>query len=82
MSGKIKELRDELDAVDSRLASLLKRRVEIGRSIVAIKRDEGMPVDDFVREAAVLNRLSAENPEIAPLLKDLYGRIFSWVKTQ
>lgn len=82
MSGKIKELRDELDAVDSRLASLLKRRVEIGRSIVAIKREEGMPVDDFVREAAVLNRLSAENPEIAPLLKDLYGRIFSWVKTQ
>lgn len=82
MYNKIQELRAELDEVDSKLASLLKRRVEIGRSIVAVKRSEGLPVDDFAREAAVLDRLSAENPEIAPLLRELYGRIFSWVKTQ
>ncbi|MBO4440972.1 chorismate mutase [bacterium] len=82
MYNKIQELRAELDEVDSKLASLLKRRVEIGRSIVAVKRSEGLPADDFAREAAVLDRLSAENPEIAPLLRELYGRIFSWVKTQ
>lgn len=82
MYNKIQELRAELDEVDSKLASLLKRRVEIGRSIVAVKRSEGLPADDFAREAAVLDRLSSENPEIAPLLRELYGRIFSWVKTQ
>ena len=81
MSDKIKELRAELDEVDSKLVSLLKRRIEIAGSIVAKKRTQGLPVDDFAREAAVLERLSAVNHELAPLLKELYGRIFVWVKT-
>ena len=82
MDDKIKNLRQELDIIDDNIAVLLKKRVEIGRKIVAFKTVSGLKKDDFERENAIIQRISAGNPEISELLELLYRRIFDWVKNQ
>ncbi len=82
MDNKINELREELDAIDDKIAGLVEKRVRIARKIVGIKQRSGFLKDDFVRENAILERLSKLHPEISELLKNLYNRIFDWVKNQ
>lgn len=55
-------LRREIDEIDRRLFSLLARRMAVVREIGGVKRSQGLPVGDPVREAllkAKLKELSA-----------------------
>lgn len=82
MENEIKELRQELDIIDDNIAKLLASRVETGKKIVGLKRMKGLPENDGMRENEIVERISKKNPEIAELLKELYKRIFDWVKNQ
>lgn len=82
MENEIKELRKELDIIDDNIAKLLASRVETGKKIVGLKRIKGLPENDGMRENEIIERISKKNPEIAELLKELYKRIFDWVKNQ
>jgi len=82
MENEIKELRQELDIIDDNIAKLLASRIETGKKIVGLKRIEGLPETDGMRENEIVERISKKNPEIAELLKELYKRIFDWVKNQ
>ena len=80
MDDKIKKLRERLDALDDKIAELVAERVEIGKKIVALKREAGLAKDDFSRENEILKRLASFSPEKSGLFEDLYKRIFDWVK--
>ena len=80
MTDEIKELRSKLDSLDDRISDLISERVKTARKIVEIKGKNDMPKDDFSRENAILKRISELHPENAELLKEIYGRIFDWVK--
>ena len=80
MNNEIKKLRTELDSLDDRISDLISERVKTARKIVEIKGRNDMPKDDFSRESAILNRISELHPENSELLKEIYGRIFDWVK--
>ena len=80
MNEKIEELRRELDVLDGKISDILSERVKIARKIVEIKGENSFPKDDFAREASIVERLSKKHPEISELLKEIYGRIFYWVK--
>ena len=82
MEDKIKKLRQELDIIDDNIAKLIASRVEIGREIVKLKREAGLPKDDKNRENEILERISKPNSQVERLLKELYKRIFDWVKNQ
>ena len=82
MENEIKKLREELDIIDDNIAKLLASRVETGKKIVGLKRIKGLPENDGMRENEIVERISKKNPEIAELLKELYKRIFDWVKNQ
>ena len=82
MNGKIEELRRELDTLDDKISNILSERVQIAKKIVEIKGENSIPKDDFSREKAILERLSKMHPEISELLKEIYGRIFDWVKNR
>ena len=53
--------RQEIDALDSELLRLLNRRATIACEIAAVKVASGMPAYDPAREAAVLERITAQN---------------------
>ena len=82
MENRIKKLRQELDIIDDNIAKLIASRVEIGREIVKLKREAGLPKDDKNRENEILERISKPNSQVERLLKELYKRIFDWVKNQ
>ena len=54
---KLIRLREEIDALDRELFTLLARRMSIALEIGSIKKDLGMPVSDPVREALLKARL-------------------------
>ncbi len=82
MTNEIKELRKELDSLDDTISEFIQRRVEIGKKIVKLKKEAGISKDDLSREQEIIERITAGKSEIADLLKEIYGRIFDWVKNR
>lgn len=56
---EIAELRARIDALDDRLLDLLVERLELARTIQALKRARGMEARDPARERDILERLAA-----------------------
>lgn len=82
MNNEINELRAKLDLLDDKISDLISERVKTARKIVEIKGRNDMPKDDFSRESAIVKRISERHPENSELLKEIYGRIFDWVKNR
>ena len=82
MTNEIKDLRAELDLLDDRISDLISERIKTARKIVEIKGRNDMPKDDLSRENAIVKRISELHPENSDLLKEIYGRIFDWVKNR
>ena len=82
MNNEINELRAKLDLLDDRISDLISERVKMARKIVEIKGRNDMPKDDLSRESAIVKRISELHPENSDLLKEIYGRIFDWVKNR
>ncbi len=82
MTNEIKELRKELDLLDDKISELVQKRIETGKRIVKLKKEAGLSKDDPNREKEILERITAGKSEIADLLKEIYGRIFDWVKNR
>ena len=82
MNNEINELRAKLDLLDDRISDLISERVKMARKIVEIKGRNDMPKDDLSRENAIVKRISELHPENSDLLKEIYGRIFDWVKNR
>lgn len=68
--------REEIDALDREIQRALRRRFEIVRTIGEIKRRENRPVRDAVREEAIIDGISTDDPEIAIALRRVYREIF------
>ncbi|MEB3774104.1 MAG: chorismate mutase [Desulfurococcales archaeon] len=52
----LEALRREIDAIDSMILDLLRRRMEVCRKIKLYKIHNGLPLRDEAREAEVLSR--------------------------
>jgi len=61
---KIKKERRELDRIDDQILNLLRQRVDVCKSIGAIKRQNRIPVLDAFREEALRKRIRAESVEL------------------
>ena len=59
---QLKELREQLDEINSELLALLSQRADIVERIGQIKHTRGMTAFDPEREKQQLDRLAAENP--------------------
>lgn len=79
---EIEQLRKKIDSLDDYIAALLSERIAVALKIVAIKKEQGVAVEDLDRENEILKRVSLKNPAIAPLLKVVFRRIFDWVKSR
>ncbi len=61
MATSLEKLRDAIDAVDVEVLAALNRQAFLSLEIGKLKADQGTPVFWPEREAAMLDRLSAEN---------------------
>ncbi|RCX21392.1 3-deoxy-D-arabinoheptulosonate-7-phosphate synthase /chorismate mutase [Fontibacillus phaseoli] len=78
MSQPLEELREQLDGINHELLKLLNKRAEIVRSIGEIKDKQGVPKFDPVRERAMLEELTRQNPgpfkdaEVKHIFKEIF----------
>ncbi len=73
----IKELRNDIDAIDAQLTELFKKRMETAAQISKYKQENGLPVFNRQREREVLNGVTEKMPvELQTYTKTLYQTIF------
>ena len=61
---RIKSLRKEIDEIDERILHFLKDRVEICKTVGAIKRENGIPIRDQQREEEQYRNLMKRASEL------------------
>lgn len=77
---RIIALRKKVDEIDGKILYLLKERVEICKSIGAVKREHGIPVRDHQRESKVYSNImrNASELELNPHeIKAVYQEIMA-----
>lgn len=73
----LKELRNEIDSIDSQLTALFERRMQIAANVAEYKKENGIPVFDRERERTVLNSVTDRMPEyLQAYTRTLYQTIF------
>ena len=72
----IKDLREEIDSIDSELVELFKRRMNVSAEVAEYKRENGVPVLDPSRERALLAKVSELSGEsLEDYTRTLYSTI-------
>lgn len=61
MDGKLRELRDKIDEIDTALVKLLNERAVVSLQIGGKKQDENLPVYNASREKEVINKVQQKN---------------------
>jgi chorismate mutase len=56
VTEELEQIRSRLDRLDEMLVNLIAQRAELARELGRAKRQAGMPIVDFAREAAVVRR--------------------------
>ncbi len=79
MDARLTVLRNKIDHVDNKLVELILQRLAISHQLGVLKQELSLPIDDSVRERAILNRLinQAEKEEDSQALESIYSSIFS-----
>ena len=66
-------LRKQIDAADRQLLDAFLKRMDAAAAIAAHKKENGLPVFDGAREAALLEKIAARTPEaMQPYTNELY----------
>ena len=57
----LSKLRSEIDRIDREIIALLRKRFEIAREIVTLKRETGVDIEDNAREAEIIENCKKES---------------------
>lgn len=82
LQGKMRELRERVDAVDLELIRALNERAGIVQELVAIKAEAGVPLFDPKREEEILRRVVEENrgPIYDSSMRDIFELILHRIR--
>ena len=73
--------REQIDNLDGRIAELLFHRLEMVASVIAKKRDQGIPVYDPGREEEILQRLTKTYPLLdKSIIERVWGALFEYAR--
>ncbi|OGR12075.1 MAG: prephenate dehydratase [Desulfobacterales bacterium RIFOXYA12_FULL_46_15] len=77
VENDLKNLRDQIDDIDSKILNLINQRLEIGKKVGLIKKETGSRILDRTRERSVIEKLSKINqgPADKQLLKYFFNVI-------
>ncbi len=69
---QLKQLRDQIDQINSELVSLLGKRIEIAKEIARIKKRENLPILDSQREDKIKEKVRelAKKQGISPSIME------------
>lgn len=77
------ELRNELETIDTEMADLLARRMEVVKQVAQVKQAQNLPVYDPAQERRKLARLTEQvGPELAPAADTLFSVLFDLSRSE
>ncbi|MBC8400894.1 MAG: chorismate mutase [Candidatus Marinimicrobia bacterium] len=84
MDARLTVLRNKIDQIDNKLVELILQRLAISHQLGMLKQELSLPIDDPVREQAILNKLTsqAKKVEDRQALESIYSSIFRASKQQ
>ena len=76
---ELEKRREEIDAVDARIAGLFESRMDIAEAIALYKKEHGLQVSDGAREQEILEREVSriQNPDYRPYYRDFLRAMIS-----
>ena len=78
----IKDLRNEINAIDKELVALFNKRMNISLEVAEYKIKNNIPVLDKGRERDILEKVASEShPDIANYTRMLYSDIFNFSRS-
>ena len=73
----INDLRAEIDAINTEMAELFRRRMAVSSRIAGYKREHGLPVSDPRREQEILEKIGAQaGSELAEYARTVFRTLF------
>ena len=73
----LKDLRNEIDAIDEELVKLFCQRMDVAGRVANFKKANNLPVLDASREEAkILDVMGKATPEMAEYVRQLYKTLF------
>ncbi len=78
---KLEKRRNEIDAIDAEILTLLNRRAAIAKEIGVLKTQAGLPLVDWVRESEIIHGLMQQNDGM-DLEDEAVGRIYERILTE
>ena len=74
---EIQSLRAQIDDIDTQLAELFCRRMEVSAQVAQYKKEQGLPIHVPQREREILQKVSQQaGPEMANYTRVLYSMLF------
>ena len=74
---ELKDLRVQIDAIDSELIQLFIKRMALSEQVAVFKKEHDMPIHVPAREQEILDYICANvTSEMAPYTQELYRKIF------
>jgi len=74
---ELKELRNQIDAIDNELVSLFKKRMELSAHVADYKKEHHLPIYVPMREREILQEVAKKaGPDMANYSRVLYSMIF------
>lgn len=78
---KIKKLRKLVDQADKELIHLLEKRFRLAKSIIKIKKNKNIPIEDLNREKEIIRRLVKSKPKVpAGCIREIFNSLFKYTK--
>jgi chorismate mutase len=76
----IEQLREKIDAVDSKIVRLIEERVDLVKKIGEAKRKHNLPIADLKREQDVIIRATSGTKLNKGFVKGLFERIIDYCR--
>jgi chorismate mutase len=76
----LEKLRGEVDTIDDEIASLLDKRLQVGKAIIDAKKSKNLPIEDLDREKEIVSRVVKNSRVDEALINEIYFNIFDHVK--
>lgn len=78
---KIKKLRKLVDQADKELIRLLEKRFRLAKSIIKIKKNKNLPIEDLNREKEIICKILKLKKKVpAGCIREIFNSLFKYTK--
>jgi len=72
---QLTDIRAQIDGIDDQITALLIKRMDCSKQVAAIKKAQGLPIQNIAREDEIMRKATKKSGEYAPYISGIYRDI-------